>query len=325
MLNELPLFFLVAAGAAFGLVVGSFANVVIYRVPHDQSIVFPASRCPKCGAAIAPWQNIPVLSWLFLRGRCAACSSPISWRYPVVEAVHGVGFGAVILHFGLDFFTPFLLLFFFALVVLALIDWDHKVLPDVITLPWIVIGLLGSFVPGSLVGFKEAAITAAAGYLVFWAIAKSYESLRGIEGLGEGDWKLAAMMGTFLGAQGLLLVVFLASLSGMTYGLVQVIRMRLQGEAEVDELTPVAATAGVAADVTEAVPSVAVVDASLEQEVSAGFPDAAAAAAAAAPEADPPSLGLYKLPFGSFLAGAAIFVLFFGDPVLIWYRSQFNG
>ena len=135
------------AASLFGLVVGSFANVVIHRLPREESIVFPSSRCPHCGAAIRPWQNIPVLSWLFLRGRCASCREPISPRYPAVELLHGLGFGLVVWTFGPEPFTPLLLLFFFALVVLAFIDWDHQILPNVITLPGILVGLLGSLLP----------------------------------------------------------------------------------------------------------------------------------------------------------------------------------
>jgi len=269
----------------FGLIVGSFANVVIHRLPLDESIVFPPSRCPRCRAAIRPWQNIPVISWLLLRGRCASCEEPISLRYPVVEALHGVGFALVVLRFGLWPFTLLLLLFFFSLVVLAFIDWDHQILPDVITLPGILVGVLGSFLPGALIDWREAGVVAGLGYLGFFLVAKGYARLRGIEGLGQGDWKLAAMMGAFLGGQRLMLIVFLGSLSGMVYGLIQATKLR--GEEE--------AAAG------------------SEEEAEAEVVDA------------PPSIGKYKLPFGTFLAGSAIFVLFLGDPILVWYASLFRG
>ncbi|MBK5257050.1 MAG: prepilin peptidase, partial [Vicinamibacteria bacterium] len=190
----------------FGLIVGSFANVVIHRLPLGESIIFPASRCPRCRAAIRPWHNIPVISWVALRGRCAACREPISFRYPMVEALHGAGFSLVVWRFGLAPFTPFALILFFSLVVLAFIDWDHQILPDVITLPGVLVGILASLVPGALIGWREAGLAAGFGYLGFFLVAEGYARLRGIEGLGQGDWKLAAMMGAFLGGQRLLLV-----------------------------------------------------------------------------------------------------------------------
>ena len=277
----------------FGLLVGSFANVVIYRLPLEQSIVFPSSRCPRCLAAIRPWQNIPVISWMLLRGRCASCHEPISVRYPAVEALHGLGFALIVLRFGLRPFTLFLLLFYAALVVLAFIDWDHQILPDVITLPGILIGIAGALVPGALIDWKEAGLAAAFGYVAFFLVAQGYKQLRGIEGLGQGDWKLAAMMGAFLGGQRLMLTVFLASLSGMVYGLIQAMRLRGQSES-VSCAPPDGATA----------PEASITDPARVNE--------------------PASIGKYKLPFGAFLAASAIFVLFWGDPVLAWYGSLFR-
>ena len=268
----------------FGLIVGSFANVVIHRLPLGESVVFPSSRCPKCRAAIQPWQNLPVISWILLRGRCAACREPISARYPAIELLHGLGFGLIVWRFGPEPFTLVLLLFFFALVVLAFIDWDHQILPDVITLPGILIGIAGSILPGALIDWREAGLAAGFGYVAFLLVAKGYARLRGIEGLGQGDWKLAAMTGAFLGVQRLMLTVFLASLSGMTYGLVQAWRQRR------DELP---------------------------------FPVAAEGAETPL-NPEPVSIGKYKLPFGTFLAACAIFVLFCGDPILIWYLSFFR-
>lgn len=278
---------LIAASVALlvGLIVGSFANVVIYRLPLGQSVVFPASRCPRCGRGIRPWHNLPVISWLILRGRCAFCAEAISPRYPLVEAVHGVGFALVVLNFGPFPFTFLLLAFFSALVILALIDWDHQILPDVITLPGLILGLLGSLVPGALVGWRESALAAVFGYIAFFLVAEGYARLRGIEGLGQGDWKLAAMMGAFLGGQRLMLTVFLASLSGMIYGLTQAFRAR---ETPTETATEPAAE--------------------LSTEVST----------------EPTSIGKYKLPFGTFLAASAIFVLFRGDAVLTWYASFFR-
>ncbi len=264
-----------------GLVVGSFANVVIHRLPLGQSIVYPPSRCPRCRAAIRPWQNIPVMSWALLRGRCASCREPISIRYPAVEALHGFGFALVFLKFGPQLFTLLALLFFFALVVLAFIDWDHQILPDVITLPGVVAGVAGSFLPGALVSWKEAALGAVFGYAIFFLVAEGYSRLRGVEGLGQGDWKLAAMMGAFLGIQRLLLIVFLGSVSGLAFGLIQASRQNSRDHA------------GDSPDGGESA-----------EELS--------------------SIGKFRLPFGTFLAGCGLFVLFWGDSVLFWYASFFR-
>ena len=293
-------FFFEFAAAMFGLIVGSFANVVIHRLPIDESIVFPSSRCPKCHVSIRPWQNIPVISWALLRGRCASCAEPISPRYPAVEALHGLGFALIVARFGLEPFTLLLLLLFFALVVLAFIDWDHQILPDVITLPGVVIGVLGALLPGSLVGWKEAAFAAVLGYIAFFLVAQGYSRVRGIEGLGQGDWKLAAMMGAFLGVQRLLLIVFLGSLSGMVYGLIQALRLRGVSAAPKDPIQ------------------------TLDPSLLEAGPQPDSVSLTPAKEDEAVSIGQYKLPFGTFLAGSALLVLFCGDPVLAWYASFFS-
>jgi leader peptidase (prepilin peptidase)/N-methyltransferase len=304
----------------FGLIVGSFANVVIHRLPLGQSVVFPASRCPKCGSAIKPWQNLPVISWLFLRGRCAQCREPISARYPLVEALHGLGFGLIVWNFGPYPFTLLLLVFFSALVILALIDWDHQILPDVITLPGVLIGIAGSFLPGALVDWRESGVAAGFGYVAFFLVAEGYARLRGIEGLGQGDWKLAAMMGAFLGVQRLMLTVFLASLSGMIYGLVQAFRLR----AVQSDSTSILAVAGDA--VAAAEPPIDATPAPLpdvEPVPETSNPGPTTDDRPHLPE-EPVSIGKYKLPFGTFLAASAIFVLFRGDAILLWYASFFR-
>lgn len=289
---DLPLFvaFLVTAAFLFGLIVGSFANVVIYRLPLERSIVFPSSSCPKCGAAIQPWHNLPVLSWLLLGGRCASCREPISARYPIVEAVHGIGFALIVFLYGPFPFTLLLLAFFSALVILAHIDWDHQLLPDVITLPGILAGIAGSFLSGALVDWRESALAAGFGYVSFFLVAEFYKRVRGIEGLGQGDWKLAAMLGAFLGGHRLLLIVFFGSISGMVYGLVQGFRMR-----------------------------------GAQAEAIGGEPEPPVPAPVEPIAADEPvSIGKFKLPFGTFLAASAILVLFVGDAVLSWYASLFR-
>jgi leader peptidase (prepilin peptidase)/N-methyltransferase len=290
----------------FGLIVGSFANVVIHRLPLEESIVFPASRCPRCRAAIRPWQNVPVISWFVLRGRCASCREQIPFRYPAVEALHGIGFALVVLRFGLRPFTLLMLLLFFVLVVLAFIDWDHQILPDVITLPGILAGLFGSLVPGALIGWREAALGAVFGYVAFFLVAEGYTRIRGIEGLGQGDWKLAAMMGAFMGGERLMLTVFLGSVSGMAYGLTQALKLRAETTAS-DGATGPDEAQGVMLN-----------------------PNATEGAGASEPvgvgdRGEPPSIGKYKLPFGTFLAASAIFVLLCGDPILGWYASFFRG
>lgn len=305
---------LLAASAAliFGLIVGSFANVVIHRLPLEQSVVFPASRCPRCGTHLRPWHNLPLISWLFLRGRCAFCQAPISARYPIVEALHGLGFALIVLRFGPYPFTLLLLAFFSSLVILALIDWDHQILPDAITLPGILIGLAGSLLPGAFVDWREAGLATAFGYVAFFVIAEGYARVRGIEGLGQGDWKLAAMMGSVLGLHRLMLTVFLASLSGMIYGLFKALQLRGAHVADT-ALPPDPDPVATPEPGLDAVPEMAPV----APPVNPGSSELPAV------EEAPPSIGKYKLPFGTFLAASAIFVLFFGDDLLVWYGSFF--
>jgi leader peptidase (prepilin peptidase)/N-methyltransferase len=301
-----------AAAALFGLIVGSFANVCIHRIPLEESIVFPASRCPACRKAIPPWQNVPLVSFLILGGRCASCREPISMRYPVVEALHGIGFAALVLRFGVTFFTPFLFFLYSALVVLAFIDWDHQLLPDVITLPGIAIGIVSSQVPGALITGRQALLASVFGYAAFYLIAAGYARWRGIEGLGQGDWKLSAMMGAFLGPRKLMLAVFVGSLSGMTYGLAQAFRQR--------------AGAG-APGLPEPAPATG-----LSERREEAAPVAPPAGSTPSSDSDSPgdgtpservSIGRYRLPFGTFLAASAIFVLFLGDRILEWYGRFF--
>ena len=202
---------------ALGLIVGSFSNVLIHRLPLGQSVVSPRSRCPGCGRPIAAVENVPVLSWLALRGRCRGCRAPISVRYPLVEAATGAGYFALACWLGPQPRTAVLMVLLTALLVLALIDLDHHLLPDVITLPGTVAGLLASLLPGPPTPL-EAALSAAGGFLAFGAIAKAWQLMRGIEALGQGDWKMAAMLGAFLGWQGLMLTVLIASLTGTLVG-----------------------------------------------------------------------------------------------------------
>ena len=200
-----------------GLITGSFANVCIHRIPLRQSVVSPRSRCPRCGRPIGALENVPVLSYLALGGRCRGCRAPISPRYPLVEAANGALYLGLAWLMGPTLEAAAAMVFVTALLVLSLIDYDHHLLPDVITLPGIVFGLMASLLPGPPTTV-ESAVAAAAGYLALFAVAKAYEKTRGIEGLGQGDWKMAAMLGAFLGWQKLLLTVFAATLGGTIVG-----------------------------------------------------------------------------------------------------------
>jgi leader peptidase (prepilin peptidase)/N-methyltransferase len=203
---------------ALGLIVGSFANVVVHRLPLGQSVVSPRSRCPSCQRPIQAIENVPVLSWVALLGRCRGCRAPISVRYPLVEAANGAGYMALAWWLGPQPRALVLMAFFTAMLVLALIDYDHHLLPDAITFPGIAVGLLASLLPGPPTPL-ESALSAAGGYLAFGAVAVTFRKIRGIEGLGRGDWKMAALLGAFLGWQGMLLTAFVAILSATLVGL----------------------------------------------------------------------------------------------------------
>jgi leader peptidase (prepilin peptidase) / N-methyltransferase len=206
-----------------GLVVGSFANVCIHRLPLGLSVARPRSRCPRCQAPIGALDNVPVLSYVLLRGRCRACRAPISPRYPAVELANGLSYLAVAARWGPTPVAVVYMVFISALLVLALIDFDHQILPDVITLPGTAFAIVAS---GALWWFDwpglphplESIASAAGGYLAFFAVAESYRRTRHVEGLGQGDWKMAAMLGAVLGWQKLLLTVLLAALAGTAVG-----------------------------------------------------------------------------------------------------------
>jgi leader peptidase (prepilin peptidase) / N-methyltransferase len=230
------------AALLFGLVVGSFANVCIHRLPQDYeptpgrlgplrdlwrqavSVVHPGSHCPRCGRAIRPWDNVPVLSWLWLRGRCRACALPIAIRYPAVEAANGLLWLGLALAGGPRLQTLVAMLFVTVLLILVLIDLEHQLLPDVLTLPGTAIGIAASFLPGARVAPLHAAAAALGGYLCFALLAWLWRRLRGIEALGQGDWKMAALLGAFLGSSGLLLTVLIASAAGSLVGVALIVR-----------------------------------------------------------------------------------------------------
>jgi leader peptidase (prepilin peptidase)/N-methyltransferase len=188
-------------------------------------LVRPRSRCPACGHGVRPWENVPLLSWLALRGKCSSCGTRISARYPVVEALAGVGAAYCAWRFGFGLAAFAAAAFLWATIALAFIDQATGYLPDDVTLPLLWTGLLfnlgGAFVP-----LGEAVIGAAAGYLVLWAVNATFRALRGIDGMGYGDFKMTAAVGAFLGWKSLLMVILLSSVVGLVFGLAQMIAAR---------------------------------------------------------------------------------------------------
>jgi len=232
---------------AFGLCVGSFLNVVIYRLPRMMerewraqcaelagedppaqerfNLVVPRSACPACGHRIRPWENIPLVSWVALRGKCAACRAPISFRYPLVELLAGVGAGYAAWRFGPTLAALGAALFVWFTIALAFIDQQTGYLPDDLTLPLVWIGLLvnlgGGFVP-----LRDAVIGAVAAYLFLWSVNAGFKALRGMDGMGYGDFKLYAAVGAFLGWKLLPLVILLSSVVGLAFGSLQMFSAR---------------------------------------------------------------------------------------------------
>lgn len=212
----LPPGFAEAFLALTGLVIGSFLNVCIHRLPLKQSVVHPGSRCPDCGYALRWYDNIPVLSYASLRGRCRSCARPISIQYPIIEIVTAVVF---LLHwyaFGPTIMLPVRLLFGCALIVLFMIDLEHQILPDVITLPGIVLGVVCSvFLPP---GPVMSALGVLLGGGLLWAIAEAWLRLRKVDAMGFGDVKMLAMVGAWLGVKMVLVTFVLSSMMGGLIG-----------------------------------------------------------------------------------------------------------
>jgi len=228
-----------AAALIFGLVIGSFLNVVIIRLPQGVSISSPRSHCPQCKRLIPWYDNIPILSYLMLRGHCRRCGTTISARYPLVEALSGLVSILLSLKFGLGIEWAIFLAFSAALIVLAFIDLDHRILPDPITLNGIWIGMLASvylaqpsplasrllrtsgveITNARVIAFVASVVGALIGGGLLWGVAEAYLRLRGIEGMGLGDVKMMAMVGAFLGAPLALLTIMVGSLFGSVIGL----------------------------------------------------------------------------------------------------------
>ena len=241
-LTQPAIFPWVALGA--GLCIGSFLNVVIHRLPKMMerawradcaelagqeappqgayNLVVPRSCCPGCGRGIRAIENVPIASWIALRGKCAGCGTRISLRYPLVELLAGLGAAGSALHFGYGLAALGGALFIWCTIALAFIDHATGYLPDDITLPLLWSGLLlnafGTFVP-----LFDAVTGAAAGYLTLWAVFWAYKLLRGVEGMGYGDFKMTAAVGAFLGWKMLPLVIMVSSIVGLAFGLLQML------------------------------------------------------------------------------------------------------
>ncbi len=265
----------------FGLIIGSFLNVCISRLPAGKSVVRPRSRCPKCGKEIRAYDNIPVLSYLFLAGKCRSCKTRISPVYPAVELLTGLLFLACYLVFGNSMATVKWAAFSAVLVVLIFTDWRERILPDAVNFTGLGIALAISFFvrpddgtaawlanrifdfppPAPVISFADAMIGAAVGGGLLWLVGEAYFRLRGREGMGFGDVKMMLMAGAFLGLRRTILTILAGSLLGAFLGAIFIIASRKGSN--------------------------------------------------------------YELPFGTFLGAAALLVVFFGTPVVIWYQSLF--
>jgi len=267
-LTFLPQSFIYVATAIFGAIIGSFLNVVIHRVPLEESIVLPSSRCPSCGAAIAFYDNVPVLSYVMLGGRCRACKINISARYPAVEALTALLWLAVVWRDGLSVALPFDLVFVTAITALVFIDAEHMILPNVITYPGIVFAVIARLaIPllsgqphfddlpmlmhGMLSGmpmWAASLVGAFIGALVgggsLWLMGWTWEKLRGIEAMGLGDVKMMFMVGAYLGWRLTILNIFVGVLSGSLIGMALMAR---RGKRDMQMLLPFGVFLGIGA------------------------------------------------------------------------------
>ena len=256
----------VACGV-LGLLVGSFLNVVIHRLPKMMdydwrsqcaelrgeeapqgerlSLSMPRSRCPSCGHAITALENIPIISWLALRGKCSACHAPISPRYPIVEALTSLFSALAAVHFGFGWAAAGALLLIWSLIALTFIDYDTQLLPDSITLPLLWLGLLFNLF-GVYTDLQSAVIGAMAGYLSLWSVYWGFKLVTGKEGMGYGDFKLLAALGAWLGWEILPLTILLSSLVGAVFGITLIVLTR-RGRNVPIPFGPYLATAGLIA------------------------------------------------------------------------------
>ena len=230
----------------FGLIIGSFLNVCIVRLPRGRSIATPPSHCPRCTSPIRFYDNIPVISFLLLRGKCRSCGEPISWRYPIVELMNGLFYLWIVHEIGLGGEAFLLMAFCSSLIVITFIDFDHQIIPDVITLPGMVIGLslapfflyplsdplpfhINGLLPHAgpyLTAFINSLIGIILGGGPLLAIGWLWEKLRHVEAMGGGDIKLMGMVGSFLGWKGALLTIMLGALTGSVVGVLLIVLKR---------------------------------------------------------------------------------------------------
>jgi leader peptidase (prepilin peptidase)/N-methyltransferase len=222
---ELVTWPLLALGFAAGAVVGSFLNVCIHRIPAEESVVRPGSRCPGCKAPIAWYDNVPIVSWLVLRARCRRCGERIAARYPMVEALAGLLGVLALVRLGPTGHALAAFAFTAALLLITFIDLDHLFIPDEVSLPGIVVGLGVALLPGGIT-LPDALGGVLLGGGVLWALAWTYEWATGIEGMGFGDVKLLAMIGAFVGWQGIPAVLLIASVTGSVAGLLVIFSQR---------------------------------------------------------------------------------------------------
>ena len=311
MVPLMPFWFFLIALAAFGAVFGSFGNVVIWRLPRGESLSNPPSRCPSCGHAIRWFDNIPIASWLVLRGRCRDCGEPISIRYPVIEALSAGAWVLAGVLYGQDLRTVFAIAFFYLLLVLSAIDLDVRRLPDPLVALMATIGVAGAIVSqvtgvraAPLIGVGGwpsssplivAIVGAALGAGLAAAIAAAYGLVRGRQGMGMGDIKLLAAIGLFLGPY-----VVLANVIGAAVVLV-----------------PLAFAGGT---VEPAVSAHGLDDADIEDDAAPAAPTLSEADGTADPEPDDaPSLAGSAIPFGPSLAAAAVITAAWGPAAVAWY------
>lgn len=249
-LSLIPLPFIYVVAGVFGAIIGSFLNVVIHRLPREESIVLPSSRCPSCGAVIAFYDNIPVLSYLLIAGRCRSCKTHISARYPAVEALTVILFVLVAWHDGPTLALPFDLVFVAAITALVFIDAEHMILPNAITYPGIAFALIARVTVPYLLGqphfddleillngplagmplWAASLVGAFLGALIgggsLWLMGWTWEKLRGIEAMGLGDVKMMFMVGAYLGWRLTILNIFLGVLSGSVIGIALMARQK---------------------------------------------------------------------------------------------------
>ncbi|EWH10044.1 type 4 prepilin-like proteins leader peptide processing enzyme [Catenovulum agarivorans DS-2] len=254
----------------FSLLVGSFLNVVIYRlpimlerdwkrecqllfedegvklpidIPQDRfNLVFPHSHCPSCKASVKPWQNIPVLSYLLQKGKCSSCQTNISLRYPLIEILTAVAGVIAALQFGFSTETLWALLFSYLLISMCFIDFDTMLLPDQLTISLLWLGLIANL-SATFVPLEDAVIGAIAGYMILWTIFQTFKLLTGKEGMGFGDFKLLAALGAWMGWQSLLVIVLLSSVVGAIAGII-ILKMQDKDQQHAIPFGPYLAMAG---------------------------------------------------------------------------------